>query len=201
MAHKNIKPKTEEEFEQRIIDIARVTRVMAGGKRMRFRACLAIGDKKGRVGIGVAKGQDVTLAISKAFTKAKKNVITVPRVNYTIPHEVRVKFKAAKVLLKPASQGSGIKAGGAVRILLELAGISNITGKILGSNNKVNNVKATMIALDRLAKVSDEKKTKGTKGQDVGEKKSATDTKVKTEKPQEKKTSPAKPVKKKNDSK
>jgi small subunit ribosomal protein S5 len=142
--------KREEEFDQKVIDIARVTRVMAGGKRMRFRACLAIGDKKGRVGMGVAKGQDVTLAIQKAFTKAKKNIITVPMINGTIPHQVDVKFKAAKLKIKPAKEGSGIKAGGAVRNIFELAGIGNITGKIMGSNNKINNVKAALLALGSL---------------------------------------------------
>ena len=138
--------KKEEEFEQRVVDLARVTRVMAGGKRMKFRACLAIGDKKGRVGFGVAKGADVTMAITKAFNKAKKNLIKVPVFNETIPHQVRVKFKSAKVLLKPAKKGNGVKAGGAVRILCELAGIANVTAKILGSNNKINNVKATILA-------------------------------------------------------
>jgi len=138
--------KKEEEFEQRIVDLARVTRVMAGGKRMKFRACLAIGDKKGRVSFGVAKGADVTNAIAKAFNKAKKNLIKVPIVNETIPHQVRVKFKSAKILLRPAKKGTGVKAGGAVRILCELAGLANVTAKILGSNNKINNVKATILA-------------------------------------------------------
>jgi len=138
--------KKEEEFEQRVVDLARVTRVMAGGKRMKFRACLAIGDKKGRVSFGVAKGADVTAAITKAFNKAKKRVIVVPIINETIPHEVRVKFKSAKILLRPAKKGTGVKAGGAVRILCELAGVANVTAKILGSNNKINNVKATMLA-------------------------------------------------------
>lgn len=154
--------KEEKEFDQNIIDLARVTRVMAGGKRMRFRACVAIGDKKGRVGIGLAKGTDVTLAINKAVNKAKKNLITVPMMNETIPHEIREKFKAAKILLKPAPQGTGVKAGGAMRILLELAGVPNVVGKILGTNNKINNVKATIQALDKLKKVKT-KKEKGDK--------------------------------------
>jgi len=154
--------KKEEEFEQRVIDLARVTRVMAGGKRMKFRACLAIGDKKGRVGFGVAKGADVTQAITKAFNKAKKNLIKVPVINETIPHNVNIKFKSAKVLLKPAKKGTGVKAGGAVRILCELAGIANVTAKILGSNNKINNVKATMAAFRSFkpAKQADQKDEK-----------------------------------------
>lgn len=139
-----------EEFEQKMIDIARVTRVMAGGKRMRFRACVAIGNKKGRVAIGLAKGADVTLAVTKAVNKAKKDFIDIPLVNETIPHGVYQKLGAAKILFKPAKKGRGIIAGGAVRILLELSGIKNITSKILGTGNKVNNVKCTIAALKSL---------------------------------------------------
>jgi small subunit ribosomal protein S5 len=144
--------KKEEEFQQRIIDVARVTRVMAGGKRMKFRVCLAIGDKKGRVGIGIAKGSDVTLGISKALDAAKKNLVKVPLLNDTIIHPVEIKFKAARVLLKPAKKGAGIKAGGPVRTLCELAGIPNVTGKILGSNNKINIAKATILAFSSFKK-------------------------------------------------
>ncbi|MFH0955651.1 MAG: 30S ribosomal protein S5 [Candidatus Falkowbacteria bacterium] len=141
-----------EEFEQKLIDIARVTRVMAGGKRMRFRACVAIGNKKGRVAIGLAKGADVTMAVTKAVNKAKKDFIDIPIVNETIPHEVYQKLGAAKILFKPAKKGRGVIAGGAVRILLELSGIKNITSKILGTGNKVNNVKCTIEALKNLKK-------------------------------------------------
>jgi len=141
-----------EEFEQKMIDIARVTRVMAGGKRMRFRACVAIGNKKGRVAIGLAKGADVTGAVTKAVNKAKKDFIDIPIVNETIPHEIYQKLGAAKILFKPAKKGRGIIAGGAVRILLELSGIKNITSKILGTGNKVNNVKCTIEALKNLKK-------------------------------------------------
>ncbi|MDP2709235.1 MAG: 30S ribosomal protein S5 [bacterium] len=139
-----------EEFEQKMIDIARVTRVMAGGKRMRFRACVAIGNKKGRVAIGLAKGADVTGAVTKAVNKAKKDFIDVPIVNETIPHEIYQKLGAAKILFKPANKGRGIIAGGAVRIVLELTGIKNVSSKILGTNNKVNNVKCTIAALKNL---------------------------------------------------
>ena len=149
--------KKDEEFEQRIIDLARVTRVVAGGKRMRFRAALAIGDKKGRVGMGVAKGADVTIAVNKAFNQAKKNVIKVPLINETIPHQIMIKYKAASILLKPAPKGTGIKVGGAVRIACELAGVDNIRGKILGSNNKINNVKAALIAFKSFSKASKKK--------------------------------------------
>jgi len=146
-------PKTEE-FEQKIIDLARVTRVMAGGKRMRFRACVVIGNKRGQIGFAIAKGADVTLAVNKAVTKAKKELITIITKKDTIPHEVRVKYKAAQILLKPAPVGTGIKAGGAVREVLAISGIPNIVAKILGSNNKINNVKATFVALQKLKTTS-----------------------------------------------
>lgn len=139
-----------DEFEQRIVDIARVTRVMAGGKRMRFRACVAIGDKKGKVAVGLAKGADVTLAVAKAVNQAKKDMVTVPIVNQTIPHSVNQWFGAAHVLLKPAAVGRGIIGGGIVRTILELSGINNVTSKILGTNNKVNNAKCVIEALKSL---------------------------------------------------
>ncbi|MBT4723065.1 30S ribosomal protein S5 [Candidatus Falkowbacteria bacterium] len=138
------------EFDQKIIDLARVTRVMAGGKRMRFRATVAIGNKKGKMGIGVAKGKDVAIAVNKAANRAKKNTVLVPIMNETIPHVVRIKFKAAKLLLKPAPKGTAVKAGGAVRVMLELAGVPNVVAKILGTNNKMNNVKALMLAVSQL---------------------------------------------------
>lgn len=139
--------KQESEFEQKIIDLARVTRVMAGGKRMRFRAAVAIGDKKGRVGFGLAKGADVTIAVNKAALKAKKALVTIPLNNDTIPHEIRFKLKAARLLMKPAPRGTGIKAGGAMRMLFELAGVPNVVGKILGTDNKIVVVQAMMKAL------------------------------------------------------
>jgi len=141
-------PRPEREFDQKIVDLARVTRVMAGGKRMSFRACVAIGDRKGKVGIGLAKGADVTLAVTKAVNRAKKKMVKIPIINDTIPHELRIKYKAAKLLLKPAPKGTGIKAGGAVRVVLELAGTPNIVCKILGTNNKVTNVKALIKAME-----------------------------------------------------
>ena len=142
----------QDEFDQKILDIARVTRVMAGGKRMRFRACVAIGDRKGRVAIGLAKGLDVTIAVNKAVNQAKKNLITVPMIDKTIPHEIKQKSDSAIVLLKPAKQGRGIIAGSVVRVILELAGINNITSKMLGSHNKINNAKCVIKALGNLKK-------------------------------------------------
>ncbi len=140
------------EFEQKILELARVTRVTKGGKRMRFRASLVIGDRRGRVGFGVAKGADVAMAVEKAFRQAKKNMITVPLVKETIPHAVERKFAAAAVLLKPAPQGTGLKCGGPARMVLELAGVPNAVSKLMGSSNKINNAKATFLALSALRK-------------------------------------------------
>jgi small subunit ribosomal protein S5 len=143
-------PREEREFDQKILDLARVTRVTKGGKHMRFRACIILGDKKGRVGYGVAKGADVAIAVNKAATKAKKTIVKIPLVNETIAHEIWEKFGAARVMIKPAPKGTGIKAGGAMRVIFELAGVPNVIGKILGSNNKINNTKATISALKKL---------------------------------------------------
>lgn len=140
--------KPKDEFEQKIVDLARVTRVMAGGKRMKFRATMVIGDKKGRVGIGIAKGADVSQAIQKSVAKAKKNLIEVPIVNGTVPHQISIKQNSARLLIRPAKKGNGIKAGGVMRTVLELAGIRDVVAKILGTNNKVNNAKATVKALN-----------------------------------------------------
>jgi len=139
--------KAEKEFEQKIIDLARVTRVMAGGKRMRFRATVAIGDRNGTVGLGTAKGADVTIAINKAVSQAKKALIIVPIVKETIPNQVTIKYKASKILLKPAPAGTGVKVGGVARMIIDLSGIPNIVGKILGSNNKINISRSVMKAL------------------------------------------------------
>ena len=136
-----------DDIEQKIVDLARVTRVMAGGKRMKFRACMIVGDRKGRVGMGLAKGVDVSAAIAKAVTQARKHLVNVNIVDGTIPHIVTVKEKSAKIMIKPAKKGSGIKAGGVMRIILELAGVKDATAKILGASNKINNSRATLLAL------------------------------------------------------
>jgi len=137
----------QSDYEEKSLEIARVTRVTAGGKRMRFRALGIVGNRKGRVGYGIAKGLDVAAATSKAFTQGRKSLITVPFVHDTIPHEVRAKYGSAMVLLKPAPRGTGVKAGGAVRQVLQIAGVPNVTAKMLGASNKVNNVRATIAAL------------------------------------------------------
>ncbi len=143
-------PKEKPEFDQFIVDLARVTRVTKGGKQLSFRACVLIGDRKGRVGYGVQKGKDVQFAVTKAVNNAKKNMITIPIVRDTIPHRVEAKFKAAKIMLKPAPRGSGIIAGSVVRNVLELAGVPNASAKMLGkTNNKIVNIKAVFEALSR----------------------------------------------------
>ncbi|MDO8676161.1 MAG: 30S ribosomal protein S5 [Candidatus Azambacteria bacterium] len=139
------------EFEQKVLDIRRVTRVVAGGKRFRFRATVVLGDHKGRVGVGVDKGADTSESIEKAARSAKKNLIMVSIKNGTISHETIGKFSSAVVLLKPAKAGRGIIAGGPVRIIVSLSGISSISSKILGTTtNKLNNARATIEALKKL---------------------------------------------------
>lgn len=145
-------PVKREEFKERVLDLRRVTRVVAGGKRFRFRATVAIGDERGRVGIGVAKGIDVAQSVGKAKEAAKKNVIRINLKNgRTISYDVTAKYSAAKVLVRPASPGHGLKAGGAVRNILALVGIKDATAKCLGRTpNKLTNAMATIEALKRL---------------------------------------------------
>lgn len=153
------RPRNQEpkEFEEEVIQLDRVTRVVKGGRRMRFRATVAIGNRKGRVGVGIAKSAEVVGAIKKAVTEAKKHMINVPIFNDTIPHRISAKFKASKILLIPAGAGTGIIAGGATRIIIELSGIKNILSKSLGSSNRLNNSKATIDALLGLRKREERK--------------------------------------------
>ncbi len=140
--------KEERKYEQKLVDLSRVTRVTEGGKRMRFRACVVIGDRKGKVGFGVAKGIDVQIAISKAVKRAEKSLIKIKLDDTkTIPYDINVKFKSAKLIFKRAKKGTGIKAGGTARAFLELAGIENIVAKQLGTSNKINNIQAVYNAL------------------------------------------------------
>lgn len=147
-------PREQSDFDQRIIDLARVTRVTAGGKRMRFRACVVVGDKKGQIGYGIAKGADVTIAVNKAANHAKKALVSIPIVHGTIPHETRVKYKAARLMLKSAPEGTGVMAGGPIRLALEISGVSNIVAKMYGSKNKINNIHALFAGVKELAKPS-----------------------------------------------
>ncbi|MBU1136873.1 30S ribosomal protein S5 [Patescibacteria group bacterium] len=152
----------KKEYEQKLLGIARVVRVVAGGRRFRFRAVMVIGDKNGKVGVGVSKGQDVSIAVEKAVADAKKNIVKVPIVNETIPHSVEAKFSSARIMLKPAAKGRGIVVGGPARAVCDLAGIKNISGKILGkTKNKISNAKVTILALSKLR--IREKENKGSK--------------------------------------
>lgn len=141
-----------EEFKEKVLDLRRVTRVVAGGKRFKFRATVILGDEKGRVAVGVAKGVDVAQAVDKAKGAARKNIFKVNlKEGRTIPHEVHAKYSAARVLIKPAASGHGLRAGGAVRAVLALAGVKDATAKCLGRTpNKLTNAMATVEALKKL---------------------------------------------------
>ena len=140
----------EKQFDERTLDIDRVARVVKGGRRFRFRALVVVGDRKGKVGIGTAKGADVTAAVAKATEIAKKHFITVKLYKGTLPHEVEAKVSGANILLMPASPGTGLIAGGVVRTILDVAGVKNALSKSLGSSNKTNTAYATIEALDSL---------------------------------------------------
>ena len=138
------------EFEEKVIQVNRVSKKTTGGNRIGFSVLMVIGDKKGRVGVGLGKARDVSSSIRKAVTYAKKHLINVPMVNGTIPHDIYLKLGAAKIILKPAPEGSGVIAGGAVRSVVEAAGIRNISSKVLGTKNQASNVYATLEALKKL---------------------------------------------------
>lgn len=163
--------KEKSEYEHKLVDIARVARIVAGGKRFRFRVTVVLGNKKGKVGAGMSKGVDVSSAISKATQRARKNLIEVPIINDTIPYEIEMQQDAAVVFLKPAKPGTGIIAGGGVRPVLELAGIKNILSKIKGSRNKVSNVLATIKALSSLKRPEEIAQLRGKKIEELMPKK------------------------------
>jgi small subunit ribosomal protein S5 len=151
--HKNSKfsqKREPKEFDEEVIQIDRVTRVVKGGRKLRFRATVAIGNRKGKVGVGVGKSHEVTGAIQKGIAKAKKDLLQVKLDGVTIPHDVKIKYKSAKILLLPAAPGTGIIAGGTIRKVLELAGVKDILSKTYGTTNKVNNTKAIFKALQSL---------------------------------------------------
>ena len=147
---RNDQPREEKQFEELVINIDRVSRVVKGGRRFRFKALVVVGDRKNKVGVGVAKGQDVTAAIAKATNVAKKNLVTFALEGDTIPHEAEKKVTGAHVLLKPAAPGTGIIAGGVVRQIIGVTGVRNMLSKSLGSTNKVNIAYATVEALASL---------------------------------------------------
>ncbi len=139
--------RVEKEFEEKIVQVNRVSKKTKGGNKVGFSVLVVVGDKKGRVGVGLGKAPDVSSAIRKGVSVAKKHLLMVPIINGTIPLEIRIKLGAAKILLKPAPPGSGIIAGGAVRSVVDAAGIHNISSKVLGTKNQASNVYATMKAL------------------------------------------------------
>lgn len=156
----------EREFDEEVIEVARIARTVKGGRRIRFRAAVVIGDRNGRVGIGVDKANEVLAAVNKAKAKARKNLITIPIVEESIPFPLDYKYRGAKVRLLPASQGTGVIAGGSVRVVVELVGIKNLLSKIMGSANKINNVKATFLALKKLSFLYSMKTTSITEKED-----------------------------------
>lgn len=142
--------KEKKEFEEEVLQVDRVTRVVKGGRRLSFRATVIIGNRKGKVAIGLGKANEVTIAIQKGVSQAKKNIIHIPIIKDTIPHNIKVKFKATRLLMIPAAPGTGIKAGSSTRKILELAGVKNILSKRMGSGNRINLAKATIKGLEML---------------------------------------------------
>lgn len=146
----NREDKPKDPFETKLISVKRVTKMFKGGRRMKLSVFVAVGDKKGRVGLGIGKGDDVRQAQDKAVEKAKKNLVFIQLKGNTIPHDVLLKFKSARVVIKPAAPGTGIVAGSSMRMVAEVAGVNDMLGKILGTNNAITNAYATVAALQSL---------------------------------------------------
>jgi small subunit ribosomal protein S5 len=157
-------PQSQSEFEEQVVQINRVSKKTKGGNKVGFSALTVVGDKKGRVGVALGKAPDVSSAIRKGINRAKRDLIAVPLVNGTIPFRIDIKLGAAKIMLKPAPPGSGIIAGGAVRSVVSAAGIENISSKMLGTENKISNIYATLEALRRLGELVQKKKDRKLKG-------------------------------------
>lgn len=202
--------KEPKEFEEQVIQIDRVTKVVKGGRRLRFRATVVIGNKKGKVGIGVGKSNEVTGAIQKAIAKAKKCMITVVLDGSTIPHDIKNKYKSSIILLLPAAPGTGIIAGGTIRKVLELTGIKDILSKSYGTTNKVNNTKGIFDALGKLRKTPfmEKKAAAANKAKEAAQAQAQAQAKAKaasaqaqTPKKDDKKEEPKKPEEKKPEEK
>lgn len=151
---------SNKEFEETVIQIKRISKKTKGGNQIRFSALVVVGDKKGKIGIGLSKAQDVSGAIQKALSSAKKRMVEIPIKGRTVPYSVKEKYSAAKVIIKPAPAGSGIIAGGPIRVVLEAAGVRDAVGKILGTKNKISNVYATLRALQTMSRYDLRKKLK-----------------------------------------
>lgn len=145
----------EKKFDEKVLLIRRVSKKTSGGNYVTFSALVVVGDKKGKIGIGIGRGLEVPPAIQKAITKAKKHMLEVPVYKTTLPHQIELKYKSARILLKPAPEGTGLKVGSVVRTLLNLAGVQNASGKIIGTRNQIVNTYAVMEALKRLKKRTD----------------------------------------------
>ncbi|KAB1221958.1 30S ribosomal protein S5, chloroplastic [Morella rubra] len=156
------KEKVKDGFDERVVQVRRVTKVVKGGKQLHFRAIVIVGDKQGQVGVGVGKAKEVIQAVQKSAVNARRNIISVPMTKYlTFPHRSEGDYGAAKVMLRPASPGTGVIAGGAVRIVLEMAGVENALGKQIGSKNALNNARATVVAVQKMRQFRDVARERG----------------------------------------
>lgn len=161
MKKKNTKSREENNWEEKVVQVKRVTKVVKGGKKLSFRAVLIIGNEKGQIGVGVGKANDVIGAVKKGVADAKKHIVTIPLTKYfSIPHPIYGRSGAARIMLRPSATGSGVIAGGATRTVLELAGIKNILAKQLGSKNSLNNARAVLNALRNLRTFQETAKTR-----------------------------------------
>lgn len=169
---------TEKEFSESVVEINRISKKTKGGNQIRFAALVVLGDKKGKVGVGHSKAQDVRNAIRKAIEDAKKRMVTITMRGTTIPYSILAKFGASEVLLKPAPVGSGIIAGGPMRLVLEAAGVRDVVGKTLGSNSKMGNVKATILALSKASYLAIKKDHQSSLRKDVKDLKNKGEKKI-----------------------